>query len=136
MTSFVDSNVFIFASTKSEFKDKCRRFLELNAPKVINTLILIEVYTGILKISKNKTYAIKVIKSIMKREDIKIVNFDINLFFETLKRVDKTDIKFNDVAHYVTGLLSGCSGIISYDKDFDNKFFELRRYEHMTVRGK
>lgn len=136
MSSLIDSNVFIYAATNSKYKEKCRKYLEFRSAKVINTLILLETYVGILKITKDKDYAIKFVKSIMKKDDIQIVNFDNNLFFETIKRVNKFEIKFNDVAHYVTGLLNGCSGIISYDTDFDNKNIELKRYEPLTVREK
>ena len=129
MSSFIDSNIFIYAFVESKYSKKCKGYINDPNEKIINTLILIEVYAGLLKITKNKEYAIKVIKGIMKRHDIKIVDFDINLVFETMKRLIKYNIKFNDVTHYVTALLSGCSGIISYDKHFDDKNFELKRYE-------
>lgn len=129
MISFVDSNIFIYAFTEGKFSERCRKFLSTNEDIVINTLVLHEIYNGITKITREKQYAIKVSKSIMKRENINIINFDNNLFFETIKRLQRINLSFNDVCHYTTAILTECSDIISYDKHFDNENFEIKRYE-------
>ena len=135
MSNLVDSNIFIYAFTDGGKNSRdSKRYLNEYTHMTINTLILLETYNGILKITKDKEYAIRIIRSMMKRDNLKIIDFDINLFFETLKRVKRFDVKFSDIAHYVTGLLNDCDSIITYDKHFDNKNFELKKYEPMRLR--
>ena len=60
------------------------------------------------------------------KSNLFIVNVDINLVFEALKKAPKYPrLKFIDLIHYVTALLQNCNEIASYDDDFDD--LEIKR---------
>ncbi len=124
MTVFVDSNIIVKAFTENNDKNKCRKILNENF--ITDALCLIEAHKSITTIKDNKTYSTKCIKSLFKKQG-KIIDLDINLLFETLKRIEKYNLDIFDLIHYTTALLNNCSEFISYDKHFDN--LEIKRIE-------
>ena len=126
MTNFVDSDVIVFAFSDNPKKEKCRQVI-YNEDIIVNTLILLESYSKIATITKKLELAEGMIKEFYRMENVEIINFNINLFFEAIKRNRKYNLRISDLVHYTTALLKGCSSIISYDKDFDK--LEIRRIE-------
>ncbi|MBI5393569.1 PIN domain-containing protein [Candidatus Woesearchaeota archaeon] len=116
---FIDSNVLIYAFTNNSKSEECINIIH-NEQCVINTLVLVEVYTK-LRVIVNQQYARNVTKSLFKKDNLLIVNLDIFLFFEALKRQQKyNQLEIFDLIHYTTALLYNCSSIVSNDGDFDN----------------
>ena len=126
MTNFVDSNVIVFAFTNNPKKEECRRIIE-KENFVINTLILLESYSKVATITKNRQLAVNMIRLFYKANNITIIDFDNNLFFEALKRIGKYKLKISDLVHYTTAVLHGCSSIVSYDSHFNG--LEISRTE-------
>ncbi len=125
MTSFVDSNVIIYAFTKSSNKQQCRDVLYREG-LVSNTLVLLESYAKLGTIT-NQMHATKVIRHLLGLGNLEIADMDNNLFFEAVKRSRESMLKISDLIHHTTALLSGCTEIISYDKHFDD--LEIERKE-------
>jgi predicted nucleic acid-binding protein len=126
MTKFVDSDVIVFAFTNNPKKEACRQIIE-RENIVINTLIVLESYSKVATISKNKQLAIDMVKLFYRVDNIEIVDFSNNLFYETVKRIKKYNLKISDLVHYTTALLHGCSSIVSYDSHFNN--LEIKKIE-------
>ena len=119
---FIDSNILAYAFYDNENREACRQMLK--AGGIVNTLNLVEAY-NIIQSQTDAEYATRVIKSLLK-SSITIVNVDINLIFEALKRTSRYErLKFIDLIHYTTALLHNCREIVSYDSDFDG--LEIRR---------
>ena len=119
---FIDSNVLAYTFYDNKFKERCQEIV--NEGGVINTVNLIEAY-NIIQFETNAEYATKTIRSLLK-SNLKIVDVDINLIFEALRRALKyKNLKFIDLIHYTTAILHNCSEIASYDKDFDG--LEIKR---------
>jgi len=119
---FIDSNVLAYAFYENNNRERCQYLIKYGG--VTNTVNLIEAY-NIIQFETNAEYAAKSIKSLLK-SDLKIVDVDINLIFEALKRTYKfKKLKFIDLIHYVTSLLHNCNEIVSYDSDFDS--LDIRR---------
>ena len=119
MTNFVDSDVIVFAFSDNPKKEKCRQVI-YNEDIIVNTLILLESYSKIATITKKLELAEGMVKEFYRMENVEIINFDINLFFEAVKRNKKYNLRISDLVHYTTALLKGCSSIVSYDQDFNN----------------
>lgn len=120
---FIDSNVLTYAFYGNEYTEKCQELIKSGG--LINTFNLIEAFLIIEK-ETNRANAIKAVRTLLKL-DLRIVDLDINLVFEALKRAEKYKLKIFDLIHYTTALLNGCSKIISYDTDFNN--LEIPREE-------
>jgi len=119
---FIDSNVLAYAFYDNENRERCQEIISKGG--VTNALNLIEAY-NIIQYETNSDYAVKAIKSLLK-SNLTIVDVDINLVFEGLKRSLKYKrLKFIDLIHYTTALLQNCEEIASYDKDFDG--LDIRR---------
>lgn len=119
---FIDSNVLAYAFYDNQNREACRQMIK--AGGIINTLNLAEAY-NIIQSEVCTEYATRVVKSLLK-SSISIVNVDINLIFETLKRTSRYErLKFIDLIHYTTALLHNCQEIASYDLDFDG--LEIKR---------
>ncbi|MFH1053803.1 MAG: type II toxin-antitoxin system VapC family toxin [Candidatus Woesearchaeota archaeon] len=125
MSDFADSNIFIYAFTKCRYSDECKKIVQKDL--LINTNVLLEIFNGLHKITNDKEYSIRVVKRILSNDNIRIIDFDINLFFETLKRIENINLRMPDAVHYTTALLHGCKIIYSYDKHFDG--LSLKRVE-------
>ena len=126
MTSFVDSNVIIYAFTRSGNRQQCRELLVNREGLVANTLVLLESFAKLATITEH-AHATEVVRYLLGLGNLEIVNMDNNLFFESVKRNKKYHLKISDLIHYTTALLSNCKEIISYDKHFDN--LEIKRIE-------
>ena len=126
MSKFVDSDVVVFAFSNNPRKEKCRELIERERI-TINTLILLESFSKVATITKDIELARNMVKLFYKAENIEVVNLDINLFFEAIKRSGKYNLKISDLIHYTTALLKGCSSIVSYDAHFDS--LEIKRVE-------
>lgn len=114
---FIDSNVLAYAFYDNNKRENCRQIIKKGG--VINTVNLIEAY-NIIQFEVDGEHATKSIKSLLK-SNLLIIDSDINLVFEALKRVHKyKNLKFMDIFHYSCALINNCDSIVSYDKDFDN----------------
>ena len=125
MTSFIDSNIIIYAFTKSQNKQECREVLQREG-LISNTLVLLESYAKLTTIT-DQTHATEVIRQLLGLGNLRVIDMDNNLFFEAVKRNKKYNLKISDLIHYASALLSNCAEIISYDKHFDN--LEIRRVQ-------
>lgn len=113
---FIDSNIIAYAFYENENRARCQELIREGG--IINTINLIEAY-NIIQFATNRDHATNSIKSLLK-SNIKIINTDINLIFESLKRNKKYEkLKFLDLIHYITALLNNCNEIASHDSDFD-----------------
>lgn len=124
MSLFIDSNVIIKAFVDDEDSEKCK--IILYEDFITNTLCLVEAQHGISIIKNDKSYAADCIKSLFKGA-CTVVQLDKNLLFESLKRIEKYNLKISDLINYTTALLNNCSEIVSYDEDFDD--LEIKRVE-------
>jgi len=113
---FLDSNVIAYAFYDNEHTDKCQEAIKEGG--IINTFNLIEAFFIIEK-QTNKEKAEKCIKGLLK-SNLEIVDVNINLVYESLKRINKYKLSIFDMIHYTCCLLNNCNSIVSYDKDFDN----------------
>ena len=119
---FIDSNVLAYAFYDNRNKERCQEIIQEGG--IINTINLVEAY-NIIQSEFDTEYATKAIKSLLK-SNLQIVNADINLIFEALKKTLRyRRLKFIDLVHYTTALLHGCEEIASYDSDFDS--LEIKR---------
>ena len=119
---FIDSNVLAYAFYDNRNKERCQEVIQEGG--IINTINLVEAY-NIIQSEFDTEYATKAIKSLLK-SNLQIVNADINLIFEALKKTLRyRRLKFIDLVHYTTALLHGCEEIASYDSDFDS--LEIKR---------
>ena len=83
-----------------------------------DTFNLIEAFFIIEK-ETSKLTAQKSIKGLLK-SNVYIIDVDINLIFEALKRINKLKLSIFDTIHYACALINNCDVILSYDNDFDN----------------
>lgn len=121
---FLDSNVLAYAFYSNENTLKCQKTIIEGG--LANTFNLIEAFFVIEKETGNREIAQKSIKALLK-SNIQIVDVDVNIIFETLKRISRHRLGIFDMIHYSCALLNDCSAIVSYDKDFDN--LEITREE-------
>ena len=126
MTNFIDSNVIVFAFSNNPKKEVCRNLIE-NERLVIDTLVLLESFSKVATITKDEDLAVNMVKFFYRADNIEVVSFNNNLFFEAIKRVGKYNLKVSDLVHYTVALLKGCSSIVSYDNHFDG--LEIERIE-------
>ena len=126
MTNFIDSNVIVFAFSNNPKKEVCRNLIE-NERLVIDTLVLLESFSKVATITKDEDLAVNMVKFFYRADNIEVVSFNNNLFFEAIKRVGKYNLKVSDLVHYTVALLRACSSIVSYDNHFDG--LEIERIE-------
>ena len=124
MKPFIDSTIVAAAFTPNENAENCQN--ELRKGGVINGLVLIESFDVIERITKDRGYALRAIKSIM-GGNLEIVELTNRLIFESIKRCSKYRLRIYDLIHYTTALIKGCSSVVSYDKHFDS--LEIKRKE-------
>ena len=122
--NFLDSNILAYAFYQNKFQDNCQGIIRKGG--VIDTINLVEAF-NIIESETNRDTAITSLRALLK-SNIKIIDVDINIIFETLKRLEKyKKLKFLDLLHYMVALLNNCKTIISYDLDFNN--LEIPRKE-------
>lgn len=124
MTYFIDANVIVKAFTKNDDSEKCRSVL--NGEFVTDALCLVEAQNGIARISGNMAYSAECIKTLFKGVGT-IQQLDRDILFEAFRRIERYNLNIFDLIHYVTALTNNCSGIVSYDRDFDR--LEIKRVE-------
>lgn len=121
----MDSNVIIYAFTEHKLSIKCKDLIK-NDYLVTNILVLVESFSKISAIATEE-HAYKVIRLLLSLGNIRIIDLDKTLFFESMKRSQKYKLKISDLVHYTTALLNDCNEIISYDKHFDG--LDIKRVE-------
>ena len=114
---FLDSNVLAYAFYENENAVKCQKAIKEGG--VVDTFNLVEAFYIIEKETGSRKTAQRSIKGLFK-SDLIIVEVDINLIFEALKRIQRINLSIFDCIHYNCALLNNCNAILSYDKDFDN----------------
>lgn len=124
MIYFIDSNIFVNIFLDSPQKDKCRQFLSEDF--ITDSLCIIETGNVILKISKDRTFTANCLRSLYRSQGI-IKPIDTNLAFEAMKKLEKSNLSFYDLTHYICALMNTCDAIVSYDKAFDG--LEIKRLE-------
>lgn len=113
---FIDSNILAYAFYDNPVQDECQKIIREGG--MINTVNLIEAF-NIIESEMNKEIAVSSIRGLLK-SNLFIVDVDINLFFEALKRAPRyKNLKFMDLLHYTTAVMNNCDAIVSFDKDFD-----------------
>ena len=113
---FLDSNVIAYAFYKNEYTEKCQNVLREGG--LVNVFNLIESFFIIEKETKSREIAQKSVKNLLK-SNIQIIDVDVNLLFEALKRMNNLKLSIFDAIHYSCAIVNNCNAIISYDKDFD-----------------
>lgn len=113
---FVDSNILAYAFYENENTVKCQKAIMEGG--VINTFNLVEAFFIIEKETGSREIAHRAIKGLLK-SNLVIVNVDVNLIFESMKKIQKSRLSIFDSIHYHCALTNKCSSILSYDKDFD-----------------
>ena len=121
---FLDSNVLVYAFYSNENTVRCQQAIKEGG--VIDTFNLVEAFFIIEKETGSRETARRSIKGLLKSNLI-IVDVDVNLVFEVLKRIQNLKLSIFDSIHYCCALLDNCTEILSYDKDFDK--VELPREE-------
>ena len=124
MKPFIDSTVIVCTFTPNENMESCQKILKQGG--FINGLVLIESFDVIERITKNRGYALRVVRSLV-ASDLEIIQLSNAFIFEALKRSNRNNLRIFDLIHYSTALLNSCSDIVSYDKHFDG--LDLRRVE-------
>lgn len=113
---YIDSNILAYAFYDNEYTTKCQQ--AINDGGLTNTLNLIEAFFIIEKETTRERAAIS-IKGLLK-SNIEIIDVDINLIFESLKKANESRLSVFDLVHYATASSHNCTSILSYDDDFDN----------------
>ncbi len=119
----LDSNILAYAFYSNDFTEDCQKAIREGG--LTNTFNLVEAFFIIEK-EVNRETAKKSIMGLLK-SNIQVLDVDINIIFESLKRAHKYKLSIFDLIHYTCALLNNCSEIISYDKDFDK--LEIPRHE-------
>lgn len=119
----LDSSILAYAFYDNEYTSKCQSAIREGG--IANTLNLIEAFFIIEK-ETSRDVAISSIKGLLK-SNLTIIDADINLIFEALKKIGSSKLSIFDMIHYSCAKLNGCSAILSYDRDFDN--LDIKRQE-------
>src|SRR3989344_861177 len=112
---FIDSNILAYAFYNNKYQDRCQKIIKEGG--IINTINLVEAF-NIIEHEISREIAIKSIRGLLK-SNLKIIDADLNLIFESLKKGEKSKLNFIDLIHYTSALLNNCETIISYDLDFN-----------------
>ena len=121
---FIDSNILAYAFYENPFQELCQK--QIKEGGYTDTLTLIEAF-NIIELQTKREIATSSIKGLLK-SNLKIIDIDLNLIFEALKRSDTyKKLNFLDLIHYTSALLHHCEIIVTYDKDFNG--LELKRNE-------
>lgn len=120
---FFDSNVLAYAFYENAHLEKCQHAISEGG--MTDAFNLIEAFF-IIENETSRERAQKSIKSLLK-SNIHLIEVDVNVIFESLKKINTYKLSIFDAIHYTCALLSGCSSILSYDSDFDG--LEIKREE-------
>ncbi|MBI2653985.1 PIN domain-containing protein [Candidatus Woesearchaeota archaeon] len=113
---FLDSNVIAYAFYTNEYTDACQNALREGG--IVDVFNLVEAFFIIERETGSREIAQRSIKNLLK-SNIQIIDVDVNLLFEALKRVNNLKLSIFDAIHYSCATVSNCDAIVSYDKDFD-----------------
>ncbi len=114
---FIDSNVLAYAFYENEHKDKCQTVIREGG--LVDIFNLIEAFHIIEKETGSRESAQKSIRGLLKL-NFQIVEVDVNLLFEALRKANNVKLSIFDSIHYCCAIINGCNSIVSYDSDFDN----------------
>ncbi len=114
---FLDSNVLAYSFYENEHLERCQQALLEGG--IANTFNLIEAFLIIEKETGSRERARKSIMSLLK-SNVQIVEVNVNVVFECLRRISSLKLSIFDAIHYTTAILAGCNSILSYDMDFNN----------------
>lgn len=120
---FFDSNVLAYAFYENAHLEKCQHAISEGG--MTDAFNLIEAFF-IIENETSRERAQKSIKSLLK-SNIHLIEVDVNVIFESLKKINTYKLSIFDAIHYTCALLSGCSSILSYDSDFNG--LEIKREE-------
>jgi predicted nucleic acid-binding protein len=113
---YLDSNIIAYAFYQNEFQDSCQKALIEGG--VTSTINLIEAF-NIIEHETDRKNALDSIRGIL-RSNIEIVEVDVNILFEALKRsILYKNLKLLDLIFYIVAGIKNCDSFVSYDKDFD-----------------
>lgn len=113
---YLDSNILAYAFYRNEHTLRCQKAILQGG--ITSAFSLIEAFFIIEKETGSRESAQRSIRGLLK-SSITVVDVDVNLVFESLKRSGRYKLSIFDMLHYSCATMSGCSAIISYDKDFD-----------------
>ena len=114
---YLDSNVLAYAFYDNKHTVKCQNAIMEGG--LVDTFNLTEAFFVIEKETGSRESAQKAVKGLLK-SNLVIVEVDVNLVFETLKRATRFKLSIFDLVHYACAFVNRCDSILSYDKDFDN----------------
>ena len=121
---FLDSNILAYAFYDNEHTEKCQQ--EIAQGGVTDTFSLVEAFFIIEKETKNREKAQRCIRGLLK-SNLQIIDVDINILFESLKKIGMYHLSIFDMIHYTVARLANCEEIMSYDLDFNK--LEIPRVE-------
>ena len=124
MVIFLDANILAKAFYENPHRQACRTIL--SEEFITDSLCVVETGHVLMKVLGNKETSVICVKSLYKCHGV-IIPLDHNVIFETLRRLEKYQLTFYDMVHYVCALLNNCEKFISYDKAFDG--LEIKRVE-------
>ena len=115
MKNYLDSNVLAYAFYENAHQEACQQTIEKGG--VIGTLCLMEAFHAIER-ETSREVAQDCVRKLL-RGNFQIIGMDINMFFEALKRTAHAKLNMADTIHYTCALLTNCSAILTFDKDFN-----------------
>ena len=121
---FLDANELAYAFYSNGNTAKCQAAIREGG--VTDTFGLIEAFRVIEKETESRELAQAAIKGLLK-SNVEVIDVDVNAVFEALKQASRSRLSIFDSVHYACAVLSQCSSILSYDKDFDK--LEIPREE-------
>lgn len=119
---YIDSNIFIFASTnKDKLGKNCRKIIKLiNEHKITcaTSFLVLDEVMWVLKKNIGRDSAIKITKAMLSMP-IKWIDVDKSVMINTIDIFEKTKLDPRDSIHIGSMKKMGLSTIISEDNDFD-----------------
>ncbi len=119
---YIDSNIFIFASTdKGKLGQDCREIIRLiNEQKIVcaASFLVVDEVMWILKKKVGRDDAIKITKAMLSMP-IKWVDVDKSVIIKMIDIFEKTTLDPRDAIHIASMKELGLSSIVSEDNDFD-----------------
>ena len=120
---YIDSNIFIFASTdKGKLGQNCREILKrINEQRIscAASFLIVDEVMWILKKKVGRDDAIKITKAMLSMP-IKWVEVNKSVIIKMTDVFEKTTLDPRDAIHIASMKELGLSSIISEDTDFDN----------------
>ena len=119
---YIDSNIFIFASTnKGKLGQNCRKIIKLTNEHKIScatSFLVLDEVMWVLKKNIGRTEAIKITKAMLSMP-LKWIDVDKSVIINTVEIFEKTKLDPRDSIHIASMKKMGLSTILSEDSDFD-----------------